>query len=130
MGLVSLIMPPVRGDTQGGNMISLPGAALSIRGEKSIKTTPNGAGRGGLSFDGRRALFFCVHSLTRQKGHFTVSKRCLFRGFYRLYAAIVKAAMVLYHRARVCETVGKRYQYRLLPKLDIKCFAYSVRNLL
>jgi len=84
MVLVSLIMPPVRGDTQDGNMISLPGAALSIRGKKSIKTTPNGAGRGGLSFDGRRALFFYVYALTGQIGVLTVSKRCLFQGFFCL----------------------------------------------
>jgi len=39
-------MPPVRGDTRGGNVFVPPGAVLSISGEKGAKTDPKANGRG------------------------------------------------------------------------------------
>jgi len=44
--LFSLIMPPVRSDTRGGNVFVPPGAVLSISGEKGAKTDPKANGRG------------------------------------------------------------------------------------
>jgi len=74
-------MPPVRGDTRGGNVFVSPGTVLSIRGEKGSKADLKARGAAGRQSTAGRALFFTLRPVCRQIGQNTVSKRCLFQGF-------------------------------------------------
>ena len=100
--------PPVRGDKQGGNTFPLPGATDSVFGELSLKRTLVHWARLTVIPAVGCARFFCVTGAIRYIGQKSIAKRCCFQGYYRLWAAIDRAAKVYYYPAQGCGYTAKR----------------------